>query len=112
VAIEHLVLIVGAGASRALGAAGRPMPLMTDWAETVRQALSKVDPALNEMIGLSSGQSGPEFERAIGEFLAFRRIVPTVARYLLTLCGTGPETACGRVDRAKWCTPTGSRGAH
>lgn len=72
-----VVLVTGAGASRAFGVNGVPMPLMSDWAEHLVRKLG-VQIAYREATGLRTGLSGEEFESRLGKFLqeveAFRRI--------------------------------------
>lgn len=80
--MDELLLITGAGASRAMGADDRPMPLMPDWAQEVRQALDQSGLGMAQALGLRHGQTGPEFEAAIGEFLKWQRVLPLAARYL------------------------------
>lgn len=82
VPVEHLVLVVGAGVSRNLSASSELMPLMADWNETLRQALTEQDSALAPMVGIHHGQSGPKFEKAIGDFLTWRRSIDLSAQFL------------------------------
>jgi hypothetical protein len=83
VPIEHLVLVVGAGASRNLSSSSEtPMPLMEDWNEVLRRALTEQDSALPGMVGIHYDQAGPEFEKAIGDFLTWQRSLDLSARYL------------------------------
>jgi hypothetical protein len=72
-----VVLVTGAGASRALGVNGKPMPLMGDWSDhLVRKLGQRV--GYREATGLKSGMSGEAFEARLGKFLqdveAFQRI--------------------------------------
>lgn len=72
-----VVLVTGAGASRAFGVNGVPMPLMTDWADHLVGKLG-VRPGYLEATGLRKNMSGEEFEFRLGKFLqdveAFRRV--------------------------------------
>jgi hypothetical protein len=79
--IDRLVLVLGAGASRNLGGS-EPLPLMPGWSEVVRQALDQQDVGLARLVGITPGQSGPDFERAIGDFLAWLRVLELNIRYL------------------------------
>jgi hypothetical protein len=59
-----LLLITGAGASRNLSAdPSMPMPLMADWAETLRADLG---PDLARMATLTGAASGADFEETLG----------------------------------------------
>ncbi len=78
--IDNLVLVTGAGATRELGGE-TPLPLMPDWAATLRGALDDADVGLAELVGIRRGQSGPEFEQAVGDFLTWQRVLPLAARY-------------------------------
>jgi hypothetical protein len=80
--IDRLVVITGAGASRNLGGSDKPLPLMGDWAAAVRRALDKRDLELSDLVGIRPSQSGPEFETAVGEFLAWQRVLDLSARFL------------------------------
>jgi len=82
VPIDNLVLITGAGASRELGGAQQFLPLMTDWAAILRKALDQEELGLSALVGIHEGQTGPEFEQAVGDFLAWHQILPLAARYL------------------------------
>lgn len=79
--IQRLVLILGAGASRNLGAP-EPLPLMQQWNNIVRAALDRRQPDLSQLLGLRPNQSGQEFETTIGEFLAWQRIVRLAAKFM------------------------------
>ncbi len=80
--IDNLVLITGAGASRELGGAQQSLPLMTDWAAILRKALDQEELGLSALVGIHEGQTGPEFEQAVGDFLAWHQVLPLAARYL------------------------------
>jgi hypothetical protein len=59
-----LLLITGAGASRNLSAdPDKPMPLMADWAETLRSSLG---PDLASMTSLTDAATGVQFEETLG----------------------------------------------
>jgi hypothetical protein len=72
-----VVLVTGAGASRAFGVNGTLMPLMGDWADHL---VGKLIQRMNylEATGLRKGMAGEIFEARLGKFLqdaeAFRRI--------------------------------------
>jgi hypothetical protein len=72
-----VVLVTGAGASRAFGVNGVPMPLMSDWADHLVGKLGGRIGYL-EATGLRKSMSGEEFESRLGKFLqdaeAFSRI--------------------------------------
>lgn len=72
-----VVLVTGAGASRAFGVNGVPMPLMSDWADHLVGKLG-MGPGYLEATGLRKKLSGEEFESRLGKFLqdvdAFRRV--------------------------------------
>ena len=55
---------------------------MGDWSETLRKALAEQDSGLGEIVGICHGQSGPDFEKAIGDFLTWQRSLELSARYL------------------------------
>jgi hypothetical protein len=82
VPIDNLVLVIGAGASRNLNSSQDPMPLMHDWNETLRKALDAQGSSLSGIIGIHHGQDGPDFEKAIGDFLTWQRSIDLSARYL------------------------------
>lgn len=72
-----VVLVTGAGASRAFGVNGKPMPLMGDWSDHLVRQLGQRS-GYREATGLRQGMDGEEFEARLGRFLqdaeAFRRI--------------------------------------
>jgi hypothetical protein len=72
-----VVLVTGAGASRAFGVNGTSMPLMSDWADHLVGKLSRRIGYL-ETTDLRKGMAGEIFEARLGKFLqdaeAFRRI--------------------------------------
>jgi hypothetical protein len=83
------------------------MPLMPDWAQEVRQALDRTGSGVAQALGLRDGQSGPEFETAVGDFLKWQRVLPLATRFL----PLGFES--GRVPdaedwqrRARWAADT------
>jgi SIR2-like domain len=83
-----LVLVTGAGASRDFGNNGAPLPLMGDWSELLIKRLVSSAADFRDLTGLTQGMSGPEFEAAIGKFLAnaeaFKKIedfVPLTYRF-------------------------------
>jgi hypothetical protein len=73
-----LVLVTGAGASRDFGLSGLKLPLMTEWSDILVRSLADSHVDFREATGLKPGMSGPEFEKALGQFLrnveAFNRI--------------------------------------
>lgn len=93
-----MVVIAGAGASRNLGE-GQPMPLMLDWAASLRQALDAAEDGLADALGLVPDLSGDRFEERLGSFLAFHAVLPLVEQ-LQTLGGPNPRTRFGEV--ATW----------
>lgn len=101
--MDRLLLITGAGASRALGTDDRPMPLMPDWAQEVRQALDRSGLGTAQALGLRQGQTGPEFETAVGDFLKWQRVLPLAARFLPLGFDTGRAPDAGEWQRrAQW----------
>lgn len=73
-----LVLITGAGASRALAADSRPgmasqFPLMADWSAALIKKISDAPSqnvmAMRQMLLLTDEMDGPSFERALGTFI-------------------------------------------
>src|SRR4051812_4273158 len=80
--LDHLVIITGAGASRQLGSENRDLPLMSEWATTLRKALDQRQFGLSDLVGIRHDQSGPDFEQAVGEFLQWQRSLALSARYL------------------------------
>jgi hypothetical protein len=72
-----VVLVTGAGASRAFGVNGTAMPLMSDWADHLVGKLGRRMGYL-DATGLRKGMPGEEFEARLGKSLqdaeAFRRI--------------------------------------
>jgi hypothetical protein len=76
VTVDNRVLVTGAGVSRLLGSSEKPMPLMPDWSDRIVKALD------HELVGIRPNQSGPEFEKAVGDFLTWQRILPLSSRYL------------------------------
>jgi hypothetical protein len=75
----ELVLITGAGASRAFGV-NRPMPLMGDWVEDLVKRLGELGVGYVQASGLSRDMDGQQFEEQLGAFLrsvqAFNEIKP------------------------------------
>lgn len=80
--ISRLVLVTGAGASRNLGGNGKTLPLMNEWSDALYDALWNKSADLVDLLGIRRGQSGPVFEKAIGDFLAWQRVLPKAARFL------------------------------
>ncbi len=77
---ESWLIITGAGASRELGQT-ELMPLMADWRVSLRQQLDKNAPGAASALGLAgpcADDPGIDFEKRIGEFLAWRRSLPTI----------------------------------
>jgi DNA-binding transcriptional ArsR family regulator len=67
--ISHdIVVVAGAGASHNL--THPPMPLMTEWVNSLITDLESEDPFLASQIGLERDLPGPEVESRIGDFLA------------------------------------------
>lgn len=71
---RRIVLVVGAGASTNLGADGRPIPMMPGWAAALVGTLGP----RAEQIGLLADLAGIDFEKKLGDFLAFERALPEV----------------------------------
>lgn len=85
----ELVLVTGAGASRALASPSSPgtsaqFPLMVDWSSAlikkIVNAPSQNSMAMRQMLPLTDEMDGPSFERALGTFIrqsqAFQVIEP------------------------------------
>ncbi len=76
-----LVLITGAGASRefgnpqATGGGRAAMPLMGDWSDSLVRKLAEQN-AGPELVGLSHGLAGLEFEHRLGRFLRLVQMFP------------------------------------
>jgi hypothetical protein len=72
-----VVMVTGAGASRAFGVNGHPMPLMNDWSDHLVRKLAQHNGYL-DATGLRNGMGSEKFEARLGKFLqdveAFRRI--------------------------------------
>jgi hypothetical protein len=68
-----LLLITGAGASRNLGLDG-PLPLMSDWADSLCSALNESEERLARACRLSTGMTGPEFEESLGLLLRWHQV--------------------------------------
>jgi hypothetical protein len=72
-----VVLVTGAGASRAFGVNDTPMPLMNDWSDHLVRKLAQRN-GYREATGLRHGMGGEDFEARLGKFLqdveAFRRV--------------------------------------
>jgi hypothetical protein len=93
----HVVVVTGAGASRALGADGQPVAMMPQWATDL---VGRLGEAAN-VLGLSADMDGPAFEAAIGRFLTFTTALPRVAALgtlgdMTNLVGLGPRSEGGR----------------
>lgn len=77
-----LVLITGAGAStkfgnpNADGHASATLPLMEDWSDSLIKKLGGSLSQGPELVGLSRGLEGPEFERRLGRFLSLSQMFP------------------------------------
>ena len=57
-------VLTGAGASRDLSSSpDEPLPLMSDWAQRLRERLG---PELSQMATLNHAESGPDFEETLG----------------------------------------------
>ena len=80
------------------------MPLMLDWNQTFRKALDEQDSALSTMVGIHHDQAGPDFEKAIGDFLTWQRSIDLSARYL----PLGLETPW-QIDGSAWGLRSKSR---
>jgi hypothetical protein len=100
-----VVLVTGAGASRAFGVNGEPMPLMGDWSDhLVRKLCQRI--GYLEATGLRRSMSGEEFEARLGKFVqdveAFRRIgdlLDASVRFQDFGAGTQTMTAQGVMEQ-------------
>lgn len=74
----HVLLITGAGASRNLVDSGsQPLLLMNEWTPDLVNRLNQRNPMLASVIGLTKPQlDGEGFERCLGAFLAWQRMLP------------------------------------
>lgn len=98
----RIVVVVGAGASKALGAKG-DLPLMGEWATLLFQKINEAVPGIAEVIGLHEGMEGPEFEQVLGDFLKWRQAFLLNRKFQL-FGGPNPKTRTrdGREDN--WLT--------
>jgi hypothetical protein len=80
---EHrrLLVVTGAGASTALGIDDSRLPMMRDWAKVLHEHLEAKLHGLPEGIGLQLGMDAPDFEAALGDFLAFQNALPLFERF-------------------------------
>jgi hypothetical protein len=90
----ELVLVTGAGASRAFGAKKR-FPLMAEWSQALLDKITAGLPSAHrELLGLENDLDGPQFEQRLGRFLrrvqAFREIEPLL-KASLDIFGMPPE---------------------
>jgi hypothetical protein len=70
---------------------------MADWSNSLRASIDTIEANLAEAIGLRDGMRGDEFEEALGRFLEFEGLVPTVARFL-RLGGPQPMSTNSEID--------------
>ena len=82
-----LVLVTGAGASRAFGVNGTELPLMGEWSDHLVQKLREKPMGYLAATGLGPQMAGEEFERRLGDFLRSVDAFKTIG-YLL-----GPITS-------------------
>lgn len=68
-----LLLVTGAGASRNLGVEDKQLPLMSDWANTLCQALDNRESQLASGCHLKPGMTGPQFEENLGLLLKWQQ---------------------------------------
>jgi hypothetical protein len=64
-----------------MGSQGRQLPLMSDWNDILLSALEAREMGLAQLVGIRGGQPGPAFEQALGDFLAWQRILDLSARF-------------------------------
>ena len=95
----RLVLVTGAGASRDLGKE-EPLPLMDTWSNLLCEALDRRESNLAAAIGLKPGLSGPDFERALGDFLRWQDMRHLEAKFA-GLGGPHPGSSFGEQQRAR-----------
>lgn len=69
------MIITGAGASTGLGADGKPLAMMSQWATSLVDELKYAA----QLIGLNKDMPGDQFEAALGRFVAFSEALSTVA---------------------------------
>jgi hypothetical protein len=69
-----ILLITGAGASRNLGSEDTAMPLMSDWANALCDALDQEEANLASACHLKPGMGGPEFEENLGLLLRWEQV--------------------------------------
>jgi hypothetical protein len=68
-----ILLITGAGASHNLGL-NEPLPLMSNWADSLCIALDEREKSLADACLLTPGMSGPEFETNLGLLLRWEKV--------------------------------------
>lgn len=78
---RHVMIVTGAGASRALGK-DHPMPLMFDWAASLRTDIDAQISGASRILGLTENIQGDEFEIALGKFLAYQAYLPELHRLM------------------------------
>ncbi len=79
---KRILIVTGAGASRRLGAGG-PMPLMSDWSDALVDAMNDEEPTLAEnVLRLSKGLAGDEFEETLGAFLRWSQTLDETERFV------------------------------
>lgn len=96
----RILLVTGAGASRRLGRDGAKMPLMPDWADELCTALDEAENGLAAACGLTTGMSGPEFERSLGLLIRWREMRALRERFE-GLGGSNPGERTGPVSQAR-----------
>ncbi len=75
---DRLVLVTGAGASTNLSnEEDRPLPLMADWAQRLREDLGPTAEAL----GLQADTDGVDFEETLGGFFRWLEVIPLGTRF-------------------------------
>jgi SIR2-like domain len=86
-----LVLITGAGASRAFGVNATQLPLMGDWSESLTLALREISPHYETATGLKLRMTAEEFEAQLGRFLRSVQAFKSIGNLLAPLSSIQPN---------------------
>lgn len=79
--MRYMLLVTGSGATAQLGKGGAPVAQMGEWAGSLVDDLEALVPGAAARIGLARGMPADEFERNLGQFLAYERSLETVKRF-------------------------------
>ncbi|BEP14826.1 hypothetical protein acdb102_31370 [Acidothermaceae bacterium B102] len=95
---EHrsVLLVTGSGATASLGVGGSSIPQMGAWVESLIADVNAAVPGAAERIGLVSGLPPEEFERTLGDFLAYHRSLEFVRTFGRMACEA--DTSLGYIS--------------